>query len=92
MAARKRETAPVKAMLYIGPEGVLYDGEDKAVAFLEPGFGNSEMVLRIVESVNALAGYSLDEIRRGAFRAGTQITGSNAFTFQNGSGNSSAMM
>lgn len=83
---------PSKPMLYVGPEGMLYDGGDKPVAILEPGLGNAELVLRIVESVNALSGYSLDEIRRGAFHGGVNLTCNSGFNYQNGSGNHAESM
>ena len=84
----KQEVAarPVKPMVYIGPEGMLYDGEDRPVAVLEPGLKNAELILRIVESVNALSGYSLDEIRRGAFHGGTNVMGGDGFNVVTGNG------
>lgn len=88
MARRKqdRDVAPAKAM-YVGAEGVLYDAADRPVAFMEPGAASGELAVRIVESVNALSRYTLDEIRSGAFRGGTNTNVGYGHGVATGNGN-----
>lgn len=47
--------------------GIVFDGVGKARLFSNDGAVDGELIERVVESVNALSGYTVEAIRKGAF-------------------------
>lgn len=79
MAREKKTVAavlrPKPETLWLGPEGIIYDSANQAVVFADSGLKNSGLLERMVESTNALAGFSMDQIRRGDFKGGFNTVG-----------------
>ena len=78
--------APVAPALYLAAEGIVREADtDAPVVFVDSGYKAHDTLERMVESYNALRGYTVDQIRRGEFQNGVHVKGRN--TVQIGNGN-----
>lgn len=64
---RKKVVSPEKVHLAHDGIGIISDARGRARLFSNDGSTDADLLERVVESVNALAGYSVDQIRRGEF-------------------------
>lgn len=78
-------TAPMAPALYLAAEGIIREADtDAPVVFVDSGYKAHDTLERMVDSYNALRGYTVDQIRRGEFKNGIHATGDH---IQIGNGN-----